>query len=64
MQMAQEVDRILFDKAIDIAASALRGSMGGQGSQPPSYAGDVFREIWRALKEAVEDLPDRPRTGF
>ena len=59
-----EIDRALFEKAIDLAASALRGAMGGEGSQPPSYAGEVFREIWGALKEASKDLPDRPKPGF
>jgi hypothetical protein len=62
--MTSEIDRTLFDKAVELTASALRGAMGGQGSQPPTYAGDVFREIWRALKEASEELPDRPRAGF
>lgn len=59
-----EIDRVLFDKAIDMAATALRGAMGGQGSQPPSYAADVFREIWGALKEAAKDLPERSKAGF
>jgi len=62
--MPQEPDRVLFDKAIDITASALRGGMGGQGSQPPSYAGEVFREVWNALKAAAQDLPDKPKPGF
>ena len=61
--MAQP-DQALFDKAADLTAMALRGAMGGQGSQPPSYAAEVFREIWGALKEAAEELPDRPRAGF
>jgi hypothetical protein len=61
--MAQ-IDQALFDKATEMTAMALRGAMGGQGSQPPSYAADVFREIWRALKEAAEELPDRSRAGF
>lgn len=59
-----EIDRELFDKAIEVTATALRGSMGGENSQPPSYAGELFREIFRALKEAAEELPDRPRAGF
>jgi hypothetical protein len=57
-------DQALFDKAADLTAMALRGAMGGQGSQPPSYAAEVFREIWGALKEAAEELPDRSRAGF
>jgi hypothetical protein len=59
-----EIDRDLFEKAIDVTATALRGAMGGQGSQPPSYAAELFREIWTALKEGVQDLPDRQRPGF
>jgi len=38
--------------------------MGGENSQPPKYVGDVFREVWTALKEASADLPEKPRTGF
>ena len=62
--MTAEVDRALFDKAIDVTALALRGAMGGQGSQPPAYAAELFREIWGALKEAAADLPERSRPGF
>ena len=62
--MPDQIDRTLFDKAIDVTAMALRGAMGGQGSQPPSYAADVFREVWGALKEAAKDLPDRTKAGF
>jgi hypothetical protein len=47
-----------------VTATALRGAMGGQGSQPPSYAAELFREVWSALKEGARELPDRPRTGF
>jgi hypothetical protein len=59
-----EIDRSLFDKATEITAMALRGAMGGQGSQPPTYAAEVFKQIWGALKDAVQELPDRPRAGF
>ncbi|HJP65009.1 MAG TPA: hypothetical protein VKA30_01745 [Actinomycetota bacterium] len=62
--MADYIDRTLFDKAIDMTAMALRGSMGGENSQPPSYAAEVFNEIWGALKEASKDLPERPKAGF
>jgi hypothetical protein len=62
--VATEVDRALFDKAIEMTATALRGAMGGEGSQAPAFAGELFREIWKALKEGVQDLPDRPRPGF
>jgi hypothetical protein len=59
-----DVDRALFDKAVEMTATALRGSMGGEGSQPPSFAADLFKEIWGALKEGVQDLPERSRPGF
>ena len=62
--MAGEIDRALFEKAIEVTSTALRGAMGGQGSQPPSYAADLFREVWGALKEAVGELPERSKPGF
>ena len=62
--MAREIDFQLFDKACDLTASALRGAMGGENSQPPSYAGEVFKSIWDALKAAADELPDKPRAGF
>ena len=62
--MPGEVDHALFDKAIEMTATALRGAMGGQGSQPPSYAADLFREIWTALKEGAQELPDKQKAGF
>jgi len=58
------IDRSLFDKAIDLTAMALRGAMGGENSQPPAYAAEVFREIWGALKEAAQELPERSKPGF
>jgi hypothetical protein len=61
--MAQ-IDQALFDKAAEMTATALRGAMGGQGSQPPSYAAEVFRAIWGVLREAAQELPDRSRAGF
>lgn len=62
--MAREIDWQLFEKATDITAAALRGALGGENSQPPTYAGEVFRAVWEALKEAAEDLPEKPRAGF
>jgi hypothetical protein len=62
--VAGEIDRTLFDKAIDVTATALRGAMGGENSQPPAYAAELFREIWGAFQEAAKELPDRSRAGF
>jgi hypothetical protein len=62
--VVREIDWALFEKAVDITASALRGTMGTENSQPPKYAGDVFREVWTALKEASQDLQNKGRPGF
>ena len=62
--MALDVDRALLEKAADVTAMALRGAMGGPDSQPPSYAAQVFNEIWVALREAAKELPERSRAGF
>jgi hypothetical protein len=62
--VGREIDWALFEKAIDVTASAVRGTMGGENSQPARFAADVFREVWSALKEAANDLPDKSRAGF
>ena len=62
--MAHELDMRLVEKAADVTAMALRGAMGGEASQPATYAADVFREVWGALKDAVKELPERTQTGF
>jgi hypothetical protein len=62
--VARELDWAVFEKAVDITASALRGAMGGDNSQPPAYAAEVFREVFKAMKEAADELPDRGKPGF
>lgn len=62
--MASEIDRALFEKAIEVTAMALRGAMGGENSQPPEYAGQVFREVWNALREAAGEIQEKPKAGF
>jgi hypothetical protein len=65
IHVTREIDWQLFEKAIDLTASALRGAMGSENSQPPAYAGEVFRAVWEALKEGAQDLPERGRAaGF
>jgi len=59
-----DMDRVLFEKAVEVTATALRGAMGGQGSQPPTYAADLFKAVYEALKEAMEDLPEPSKAGF
>ena len=55
---------MLFEKACEITASAVRGAMGGPESQPASYVGDVFREIHTALTAVAEEMPGRTKAGF
>jgi hypothetical protein len=62
--VASQIDRALFEKAIDVTAMALRGAMGGENSQPPAYAAEVFREVWQALRTAAEEIQERPKAGF
>ena len=62
--MAREFDWAVFEKAVEITASALRGAMGGESSQNPKYAGEVFTEVYGALKTAAAELPERAKTGF
>jgi hypothetical protein len=38
--------------------------MGGENSQPPAFPGQVFKEVFAALREAATELPERARTGF
>ena len=62
--MSREFDWVLFEKAVEITASAVRGAMGGENCQPPKYAGEVFTEVYASLKAAVADLPERGKAGF
>jgi hypothetical protein len=38
--------------------------MGAEGSQPASYAAELFREVFNAMKEAMQEIPERGKTGF
>jgi hypothetical protein len=63
--MSRETDWAVFEKAVEVTASAVRGTMGAAGSQSPSYVGDVFREVYRALKETADALPAKDtKAGF
>ena len=62
--MAGEQEWLAFEKAVEITASAVRGAMTGQDGQNAGFAGDVFREIHAAMKEAIGELPQRGKTGF
>jgi hypothetical protein len=63
--MNREREWAVFEKACEITASAVRGTMGAQGSQPASFIGEVFREVHTALREAVAELsPKVGKAGF
>jgi hypothetical protein len=63
--MSRDIDWHVFDKAADITASAVRGAMGGEGSRPASFVGDVFREAYAALRSATDEMPSKDqRPGF
>lgn len=61
--MSRETEWQVFEKAVEVTASAVRGT--ASGGQPASYVGDVFREVYRALKETADSLPGKEsRPGF
>ena len=60
----REQDQMLFDRACEITASAVRGQMGEKDSQPASFVGDVFREIHKALIEVAQEMPEARKAGF
>lgn len=63
--MSRDIDWHVFDKAADITASAVRGAMGSEGSQPATYVGEVFSEIYAALRKATDEMPSRDsKPGF
>ena len=63
--MARETDWMVFEKSVELTAAAVRGALGGDGSQPASFVADVFREVFKALKETADSLPGKAgRAGF
>jgi hypothetical protein len=62
--MARDMDWAIFEKAVEITASAVRGALGGEKSQPPSFAADVFKEVYGALRAAAAEMPQPGKPGF
>ena len=63
--MSRESDWAVFEKACEITASAVRGTMTGSDGQDASFVGDVFRSVYRALKATADELPSRDsKPGF
>lgn len=62
--MSRDVDWAVFEKAVEITASAVRGTLGGEGSQPPSFAAEVFKEVYAVLRETAAQMPQPSKPGF
>lgn len=60
--MSRDSDWHVFDKAVEVTASAVRGAAAGL---PPAQVGDVFREVHTALREVADAMESNERkTGF
>jgi len=62
--MTRDMDWAIFEKAVEITASAVRGALGGEKSQPPEFAADVFKAVHAALREAATEMPPPGKPGF
>jgi hypothetical protein len=63
--MSRESDWAVFEKACEITASAVRGTMTGQDGQQASFVGDVFRSVHEALQAIADDMPNKDsKAGF
>jgi hypothetical protein len=62
--MSRETEWHVFDKACDITAMAVRGAAANE-SVPPTYVGELFREVHKALAEAANAMESASqKTGF
>lgn len=60
--MSRDSDWHVFDKAVEVTASAVRGAAAGL---QPAQVGDVFREVHTALREVADAMESNDRkTGF
>jgi hypothetical protein len=63
--MTRESEWHVFEKACEITASAVRGTMSGQDGQQASFVGDVFREVHTALKQTADAMTNQAtKAGF
>lgn len=63
--MSRESEWSVFEKACEITASAVRGTMTGSDGQQASFVADVFRSVYEALKAASDEMPSRDsKPGF
>jgi hypothetical protein len=63
--MTRDTEWAVFEKACEITASAVRGTISGADGQHASFVGEVFREVHAALKQAAEEMMDKnAKAGF
>jgi hypothetical protein len=63
--MSRESDWAVFEKACEITASAVRGTMNGNDGQHASFVAEVFRSVHEALKAVADDMPSKDsKAGF
>jgi hypothetical protein len=63
--MTRESDWHVFEKACEITASAVRGTMSGHEGQEASFVGEVFRAVYAELRRAAEEMPSQSsKAGF
>lgn len=62
--MTRDMDWAIFEKAVEITASAVRGALGGEKSQPPEFPAAVFRAVHAALREVAAEMPQPEKPGF
>jgi hypothetical protein len=63
--MSRESDWAVFEKACEITASAVRGTMNGNDGQSATFVADVFRSVYETLKTTADEMPRRDaKAGF
>jgi hypothetical protein len=63
--MPRETDWHVFDKAVEITASAVRGAIGDNDGKGPGFVADVFREVYSTLRKAADEMPSQEqKPGF
>lgn len=63
--MSRESDWAVFEKACEITASAVRGTVTGTDGKQASFVADVFRTVYEALKSTADEMPTKDsKAGF
>lgn len=63
--MSRESDWAVFEKACEITASAVRGTMNGLDGQQASFVAEVFRSVHETLQSTADDMPNKDsKAGF